>query len=125
MYLAGSVFRAGHIGPEDDWHSHRMIYHEAEVVSVDPEYTGNVDSLGQRRVQNMGGLGLVVEFLPYMYKKQRQSVHVAAGWARQVDRVRTWTRGFGVPGQQRCNMMSGRWVESFAQAVCAMEWFDP
>ena len=124
VWLAGSLFRVGDTGPEDDWHSYIMIYHEGEVAIVDPEYAGIVQGQGQRRVKNMSGLGLVVELLPYIYKRQRERVHGAAGWGRQIDRVRIGTTGFGVPGQRRCNTMSWQWLQSFVQAGCPMQWFD-
>jgi len=38
VWLSGSLFRVGDTGPEDEWHSYILIYHEMEVVIVDPEY---------------------------------------------------------------------------------------
>jgi hypothetical protein len=124
VWLSGSLFHIGDTGADDDWHSYVMIYHEREVVIVDPEYAGVVAGQDQRRVRHMSGLGLLVELLPYMYKGKKERVNGSAAWGRPIDRVRIGRTGFGVPGQQMCNSMTGQWVQSFIQAGCPMEWFD-
>jgi len=60
----------------------------------------------------MVGLGLVIELLPYIYKRRIERVGGAAGWGRPIDRVRIRTTGFGAPGEMRCNTMTGQWLQS-------------
>jgi len=91
---------------------------------MDPEHAGVVQGQHQRRVKDMSGLGLTVGVLPYMYKKKTERVGGEAGWGRPIDRVRIGTTGFGVPGERRCNTMTGQWLQSFIQAGCPMQWFD-
>jgi len=122
MWMSGSQFHIGDTGSSGLWHTYVVIYCNREVVIIDPEYGGREE--WKKRVRDFRGLGLVTELLPHIYKKKTERIGTESGWGRPIDRVRIGSTGFGVPGELKSTEMSGRWLESFVQAGCPMDWFD-
>ena len=120
IWLSGNMSRVGDIGKDNVWHTYIVVYHERELVIVDPGYAGRAGS--QRRLNDIAGFQLVREFIPLICKRRGEKVGGEGCWGRAITRIRIGSTGFGTDGQSKC--MSGQWLESFVQAGCPMDWFD-